>query len=61
MLVGVVLTASRGGIMVAAIVTAPWWWRALPQRRRLLWLMVMVGALGFFAHGDEPIASSEPF
>ena len=35
----VVLSASRGGILVTALVSLPFLWRSLPRRRRLLWAL----------------------
>jgi hypothetical protein len=38
----IVLSASRGGIMVAALVSGPALWLALPRRRRWAWALAVV-------------------
>jgi hypothetical protein len=46
----VVLSASRGGIIIAAAINLPLAWRVLPRRRRALWFgALLIGVSGYLA------------
>lgn len=51
------LSASRGGILVGALVAAPFAWAALPQRRRWLWAVAGLAAIALWlgALGLDPV------
>ncbi len=44
----VVLSASRGGILVASAINLPLAWRVLPRKRRVLWFAALLVGIGSY-------------
>jgi hypothetical protein len=46
LVLAVILTASRGGIIIASAINLPLAWRTLPRRKRAIWFAALVLSIG---------------